>query len=110
MAEVNISINGRRYDIACDTGQEGRITDLAAYIDQKVKSISNSGAAFNDSHLLVLTSLIMADELFELRNGEVSDSGDKPVINKEEQNELMQVIESLSKRINGIASKIEKAA
>ena len=33
MAEVTIYINGRSYDIACDNGQEGRIVDLAAYID-----------------------------------------------------------------------------
>ena len=30
MADVNITINGRIYEIGCDQGQEGRIVDLAA--------------------------------------------------------------------------------
>ncbi len=114
MAEVNISINGRNYDIACDRGQEGRIIDLAAYIDQKVKEIASSGAAFNDSHLLVLTSLILADELFEVKNSDLAQttmiSGETAPVNEEEQAELVNVIENLAKKINGIATKIEKAA
>jgi hypothetical protein len=53
MAEVTIYINGRSYDIACDNGQEGRIVDLAKYIDQRVQQISRSGSAYNDAHLTV---------------------------------------------------------
>ena len=68
MAEVTIYINGRSYDIACDNGQEGRIVDLAAYIDQRLQQISRTGAAYNDAHLTVLTSLVLADELFEGRS------------------------------------------
>ncbi len=65
MAEVTITINGRHYDISCDSGQEGRIIDLAGYIDQKISQISQTGAAYNDSHLQILTLLVVADELFE---------------------------------------------
>jgi len=67
MAEVTITINGRHYDISCDTGQEGRIIDLAGYIDQQINTISQTGAAYNDSHLQILTLLVIADELFEAR-------------------------------------------
>lgn len=66
MSEVTITINGRHYDIACDAGQEGRIIDLAGYINEKIGSISGSGAAYNDSHLQILTLLVLTDELFEL--------------------------------------------
>lgn len=76
MAEVTITINGRHYDIACDTGQEGRIIDLAGYIDERIGHISQTGAAYNDSHLQILTLLIVADELFETREGHVSDTVD----------------------------------
>ena len=62
MSEVNISIHGRIYEIGCDSGQEGRIVDLAAYIDQRLHQISRSGAAYNDSHLLILTALVLTDE------------------------------------------------
>ena len=67
MAEVTITINGRHYDIACDHGQEGRIIDLAGYIDQQIGQISQTGAAYNDTHLQILTLLVVADQLFEAR-------------------------------------------
>lgn len=53
MAEVNISMNGRVYEISCDDGQEGRVLELAAYIDQRLQKIARSGAAYNDAHLMV---------------------------------------------------------
>lgn len=65
MGEVSITINGRHYDISCDTGQEGRIIDLAGYIDQQIGKVSQTGAAYNDSHLQILTLLVVADQLFE---------------------------------------------
>ena len=74
MAEVTITINGRHYDISCDSGQEGRIIDLAGYIDQKISQVSQTGAAYNDSHLQILTLLVVADELFEKK--EKSSSAD----------------------------------
>ncbi len=70
MADVNITINGRIYEIGCDQGQEGRVVDLASYVDQKLQSIARSGAAYNDAHLLVLTALVLADEVFEARAAE----------------------------------------
>ncbi len=68
MAEVNIVINGRTYNISCDEGQQQRVLDLGHYVDQKMKDIACSGAATNENHLLVLTSLILADEVYDLLN------------------------------------------
>ncbi len=67
MAEVTIAIKGRQYDISCDDGQELRVSDLAKYIDRKVITINKSGAAKNESHLMVLAALVLADELFETK-------------------------------------------
>ena len=65
MADVTISINGRNYDISCDKGQESHVADLASYVDQRLRQVASSGAAYNDAHLLVITSLLLADELYE---------------------------------------------
>ena len=71
MAEVNLSINGRNYGIACDDGQEKRVKELGYYVDQRIKEIARAGAANNDAHLLVLTALMLADEIYELREENV---------------------------------------
>jgi cell division protein ZapA len=67
MAEVNLFINGRSYGISCDDGQERRVQQLGQYIDGRLKEVARSGAASNETHLLVLTSLMIADEIVELR-------------------------------------------
>jgi len=123
MAEVTIYINGRSYDIACDNGQEGRIVDLAKYIDQRVQQISRSGSAYNDAHLTVLTSLVLADELFEAREAaaaapratarpaaQPATAPAEASISKEEESALLKVLEKITKRIEGVASRVAQAS
>ena len=111
MAEVNISLNGRAYEIACDPGQEGRIVDLAAYIDQRVQKIARSGGAYNDSHLLALVALVLADELFEAREiaAGAPAAAKAPAASKEDEAALAKLLENLSKRIDGIAQRVQAA-
>jgi cell division protein ZapA len=119
VAEVTIYINGRSHDISCDNGQEGRIVDLAAYIDQRLQQISRSGAAYNDAHLTVLTALVLADELFEAREqlnaiprAPRATQAAAPVaaVNKEEEAAVLKVLEQITKRIEGVASRVAQAS
>ena len=123
MADVNITINGRIYEIGCDQGQEGRVVDLASYVDQRLQTIARSGAAYNDAHLLVLTALVLADELFEAREGgaeKPAKAGRTPAtaaapaqaeagLSREDEAALAKVLEHLAKRIDGIATKVAAA-
>lgn len=131
MAEVNISINGRIHEISCDNGQEGRVVDLASYIDQRLQQIARSGAAYNDAHLLVLTALVLADELFETREQlqgaapagasknrkaeqpapEAADAATAEAAKAaaEEEKAMALLLEKLAKRIDGIAARVQAA-
>lgn len=68
MSAVTIKINGRPYTIGCDPGEEGRVSELGNYIDQQVQKIALSGGTATDSHLLVLASIVICDELFEYKD------------------------------------------
>lgn len=63
MAHVGVRINGRAYQIACEDGQEEHLEKLAAYIDQRVGELVREVGQVGDARLLVMTSLIIADEL-----------------------------------------------
>lgn len=131
MSEITININGRGYDIACDVGQEGRVLDLATYVDQRIKEISRSGAAYNDSHLVVLAALLLANEAMEARenaglgsplkmdvpvetDGE-SRADDAAIAELEgtlerleaEKQQVLAVIEQLTARVEGLTAKVE---
>lgn len=111
MAEVNISINGKQYGIACDDGQEQRVTDLANFVDGRLKEIAAAGAGANDSHLLVLTSIVMADELFDARdnasNGNTA-SLNGLLITAEDETQITSAIDQMANRIDKIAGNLAK--
>ncbi len=113
MAEVNISINGRKFGIACDDGQEQRVIELSNFVDGRVKDMAQSGAGTNESHLLVLSSLLMADELFDLKEENSSNAGNKtPLgtlqITKADEGEITGALDQMADRIDSLAGNLQK--
>ncbi len=111
MAEITIHINGRPYEITCDDGQEGHVVDLAAYVDSRLQHIARAGGAYNDPHLLVLTSLILADELAKAgKKNDVADPVSSAAVGglaPEDLDMMTEALDKLAKRIDGIAEKVQ---
>jgi cell division protein ZapA len=111
MAEVNININGRQFGIACDDGQEQRVMDLANFVDGRLRDIAAAGAGTNESHLLVLTSIVMADELFDARdaaaNGNPAPLGGLQITEADE-GQIISAIDQMANRIDAIAGSLAK--
>ena len=66
MAQVDVLINGKSYNVACDDGQEDHLLQLAGYVDQRVQDLVNSVGQVGDARLLVMASLLISDELSEI--------------------------------------------
>ena len=111
MAEVNIIINGRSFGISCEDGQEQRVLDLSHYVDSRLKDIAKAGAASSEAHLMVLTTLLLADEVFDLRNdvGSMNENLQSAQANQNEEATVAGAIEDLASRIDRIASRIQSA-
>jgi len=111
MAEVNITINGKQYGIACDDGQEQRVVDLANFVNGRLKEIAAAGAGTNDSHLLVLTSIVMADELFDMRErdarGQQAPLGGLEITHEDEEI-IISAIDRMAQRIDAIAANLQR--
>ena len=65
MAEVNLTIDGRSYPVACDDGQERRLMQLGSYVDQRMREASVAGTT-NKVQAMMLASLMLADEVFDM--------------------------------------------
>ena len=110
MAEVNITIANKQYSIACDEGQEQRVVDLAAFVDGRVKEIAAMGAGSNDSHLLVLNSIMMADELMDAQSNNANNNQatlDGLAITQEDEAAITDAIDQMAERINAIAGNLK---
>jgi cell division protein ZapA len=111
-ATVSISIVGRPYDISCDEGQEDYIRHLAGEVDRRAVAVLRSVGPVGDARLLVMVALVLADEIGELRSRQHAAAGPAEAIGEtidEETDSAFAVsIETLARRIDAIAEKLER--
>jgi cell division protein ZapA len=67
MAQVNVTIGGRVYRMACDDGQEDHLMRLARDLDQKFAQLREAFGEIGDTRLAVMAAIMVADELSEAR-------------------------------------------
>ena len=67
MPQVSINIANRTYELACGEGEEQRVQELAAYVDDKVTMLRKQLPGVAEVKLLVFASLMLADESREAR-------------------------------------------
>jgi cell division protein ZapA len=65
MAQVNASIAGRQFRLACEDGQEDHLQALAADIDTRIEGLRKKFGEIGDTRLTVMAALMVADELAE---------------------------------------------
>ncbi|MDP6473649.1 MAG: cell division protein ZapA [Alphaproteobacteria bacterium] len=115
MAQLSVTINGRDYPIVCDDGQEEHVTRLAAYIDKRAGEIASTVGQVGEGRLLVMTSLLVADELSEaydeMERLQIAAKNSEEAIRNETRESLearvAPVVESLATRIENIAAGLE---
>ncbi len=111
MGQVNVEINSRKYQIACDDGQEAHLSRLGSYVDNRIGELVAAVGQIGDARLLVMVSLLVADELSdayaELEVARKADDGASALLSAEEK--LSVKMDSLAGRIESIAVSIEEA-
>ena len=65
MSQVSVTINGRQYRMACEEGQEDRLTQLAKLLDARIGELRGKFGQVGDTRLTVMAALTVADELSE---------------------------------------------
>lgn len=113
MATVEVEVNGRPYLLACEDGQESRLRELAAYVDHRLKGLTGGGRSGAEAQMLVMTCLVLADELQDVIAGRdvlagrglVAHTGLAP----EEAEDLATSVNDLAERIEEVAARLERA-
>ena len=107
MPQVEVSINNRGYRIACDEGQDEHLQRLAEYVDKRVQELAAAVGQVGDARLLVMASLLIADELSETY-ASLQENGE-PAASVGDDEKLAQITEEIAERIEKIAAKLEAA-
>ncbi|MFC5505817.1 MULTISPECIES: cell division protein ZapA [Hyphomicrobiales] len=67
MPQVNVTIAGKAYRMACGDGEEPHLEALARSLDGKIQEMRQAFGEIGDMRLHVMAALMVADEASELQ-------------------------------------------
>ena len=110
MSDVTLTINRRPYKVACEDGQEDHLRCLGRLVEERVGELVESMGQIGDQRLLVMASLLFADDAKGARDAlkEAQDKADALGAGKNAEDEAAGAIEDLAARIEALAGAIEK--
>ena len=100
MGQVTVTVNGRAYQIACEDGKERHVEQLAAYVEAHVSELAKDVGQVGEARLLMMASLLIADDLKAAHNGAGRHAGD-------EEAAAALVLERCAERLQAIAAHLE---
>ena len=116
MAQVNVTISGKSYRIACEDGQEDHLRAMASKLDQSIVELRERFGEIGDQRLTVMAAITLEDRVQELERrmealqGEIAALNGSSATVAEQQaarrGELANAIDSLAERIETIAVRI----
>ena len=65
MSHINVTINGRKYRMACEDGQEARLLELADDLEGRIGELRGKFGEIGDQRLEVMAALTTSDELLD---------------------------------------------
>ena len=107
MAQVEIEIASRRYTVACRDGEEAHLRSVAAVVDGKARDAASALGNLSESRHLLFASLLLADELKELRSGAAPAPAAPPVA---QDGAVADALEQLALRVESLADRLEGEA
>jgi cell division protein ZapA len=109
MAQVSVTIDGRKYRLACNEGEEARLESLAGMVDGKIGEMRAAFGEIGDQRLVIMAALTIADNL-----GEARDQAAAERKRSEEAEERAQAIasslEALGSRLEALAARLAGGA
>ena len=68
MTELEISIGGRLFSVACDNEELEKVKEAAVLINEEADSIQSQLGRLPESKMLLLSALMIADRLVDVEN------------------------------------------
>lgn len=113
MPEVNVDINGRKYRMACEEGQEQHLLDLAERFNQHIDSFKGTFGEIGDNRLTVMAGIAVLDELAEAERQIAALKQDVAGLTQAGEalsHEAEDIERKFAKRLNDAARKLEAIA
>ena len=100
MAEVELTIVGRPYRVACRDGEEDTLRAAGRLVDAKSREALAGLGTLSEARQLLFASLLLADQLIDQRPDAAPQPGVDP--------ELARRAEALAERLEALAGRLEE--
>ena len=116
MTELEISIGGRIFSVACDNEEQEKVKEAAALINEEADSIQSQLGRLPESKMLLLSALMIADRLvdvetesrlFKEKSEDLSVLQNKNKELEQQRNTLKSDYQKLEKLVEKILAKLE---
>jgi cell division protein ZapA len=118
MSQVNVTINGRQFRMACEDGQEAHLMELAQQLDKRIEGLRAKFGEIGDTRLTVMAAITIADELAEmgqrlkhLEEELAAAQGARVAVadhNKSAQDAVAAALTSAAERIESVTKKLNR--
>ena len=109
MAEVDIEINGRKYKVTCEDGQEERLGELSQYLDRHVGALVDELGQIGEARLLLLSALTVCDQLYDARQRLAEIAEGAGVLDAATVDGANQAVDAARRRIENLATRMAEA-
>ena len=116
MTELEISIGGRIFSVACDNEEQEKVKEAAALINEEADSIQSKLGRLPESKMLLLSALMIADRLvdveaeskeFKEKSENLSDLKNKNKELEQHRNDLQSDCQKLESLVEKMLNKLE---
>ena len=119
MTELEISIGGRSFLVACGNEEQEKVKEAAALINEEADSIQSQLGRLPEAKMLLLSSLMIADRLVDVEAGsrvhkerseELLDLKNKNIELEKQRSALQNDYQKLEKMVEKILAKLESVS
>jgi cell division protein ZapA len=101
MASVEVEIAARKYAVSCRDGEEDHLRSVAAIVDKRAQDAASALGSLSEARQLLFASLLLADEIKELR------AGNAPAAPAEPDPAITEALDALATRMERLADRLE---
>ena len=123
MPEVKIEIGGRRFEVACQPGEEDYLISAATALNEEASNIGQQLGRLSESRMLLMAGLMLADQMGDFKdklakrdveltdaNSEISKLQAKLSASSLIGSEYEELVSEFEKTLTDIADKAERLA
>ena len=109
MPQVSVTIDGRKYRLACNEGEEARLESLAGVIDDRIGEMRKEFGEIGDQRLVIMAALTIADNLAEARDAAAAERKRSDAADQRART-IASNLDALGSRLESLAARLAGGA